>query len=305
MNNYSSSDMTKMFVQQLDTQEGKDKYAAAGAAYIRDRLRETSFARKILPPEQVTKADCQRSLDHDGLVKIVDIEPNSYAMAMNFTAEPDGVYITGKRFQIPFFTISSTKFAKAEQELLAYEMPITKVIEQNSVKDIQKIEDAVFIDYAYAAIKNNSAKNVQIAGKTTITAKDDIVTGLNTLENDEMPVGVMLMTKATLNTILSLTTVQLGEVLGSEVFRDGYKYNQLLGHKLVTTIKNDIIKNNEVWFFSEPDFLGKFFVLNNTKFYIDKRGNMVEWWSWEDIAMGFGNVRGIGRIYFGSSDPRA
>jgi len=42
--------------------EGKEKTAEYAGSYIRDKLREVSFARKILPPEQVTRVDCQRSV---------------------------------------------------------------------------------------------------------------------------------------------------------------------------------------------------------------------------------------------------
>ena len=311
MNTVTSSVLNSLFVQRLDSYEGKEKFAQAGAAYIRDRLRETSFARKILPPEQVTKGDCQRSVTHDGLVKIVDIEPQSAAMAINFRSQPDGRYVSAPRYEIPFFSISSEKFAKSEQELMAYEMPITKIIEQNSVKDIQKIEDTVFLDYTLAAIKAAHTvakpKNVVDAAKATITEKSDLIQLFNMLVNDELPVGVMLMCASMLNDVMALDTVQLGEILGSEVFRDGYKYNTLMGHKLITTIKTDIVLPNEVFCFSEPDFFGKFFVLDNTKFYIDKRANMIEWQSWETIAMGIGQIRGAVRKVFtnGGADPRA
>ena len=36
--------------------------------------------------------------------------------------------------------------------LLAYQMPITKIIEMNSVKDIQEIEDRAFIEDIQAAV---------------------------------------------------------------------------------------------------------------------------------------------------------
>jgi hypothetical protein len=52
---------------------------------------------------------------------------------------------------VAFFTISSEIFQKTEQELLAYEMPITKIIEENSVKDIQEIEDREFTIHIEAA----------------------------------------------------------------------------------------------------------------------------------------------------------
>ena len=108
---------------------------------------------RLFRREPVTRTDCQRSVDHDTLVKIVDIEPKSKAMAMTFRGQPTARFIRAPRFEIPFFTISSEKFEKTEQELLAYEMPITKIIEENSVKDIQSIEDRQFLVYVEAAVQ--------------------------------------------------------------------------------------------------------------------------------------------------------
>jgi len=52
---------------------------------------------------------------------------------------------------IPFFTISRENFEKTEQELLAYQMPITRIIEENSVKDIQAIEDEDWLSHVLKA----------------------------------------------------------------------------------------------------------------------------------------------------------
>jgi len=293
---YSASTLNTLFSQHLDTAEGKEKLSAAGASYVRERLRETAVSRKILPPEQVTKADCQRSVDHEGLTKIVDIEPQSAAMAIDFRSEPDGRFITAPRFELPFFTISSEKFQKTEQELQSYEMPITKVIEQNSVKDIQAVEDYRFTQASRLA---SIGTGKVIAPVTTgIGSKSDLTDLFDQLDDDRLAVGTIVMAKSQFNKWLGLTNSEIGDVLASEVAKDGYRYNTILGHKLVTTIKTDIFSPREVWVFAEPDFLGKFYILNNTKFYVDKRANLIEWQAWEDIAIGFGNVRSIARTVF-------
>src|SRR5262245_61379564 len=119
-----ASVMNDLFAQKLATADGKEKVAEYGGNYIRDRLREVSFARKIIPPEQVTRADCQRSVNHDTLVKIVDVEPKSRALSMSFRGQPTARFLRGPRAEVAFYTISSEFFQKNEQELLAYEMPI-------------------------------------------------------------------------------------------------------------------------------------------------------------------------------------
>jgi len=42
--------LNDLFTAKLSTAEGKEKIAQYGGSYIRDRLREVSFARKVLPP---------------------------------------------------------------------------------------------------------------------------------------------------------------------------------------------------------------------------------------------------------------
>ena len=96
-----------LFNTKLSSSEEKEKIAQYAGSYIRDKLREVSFARKILPPEQVTRTDCQRSVNHDTLVKIIDIEPKSRAMSMTFRGKPTARFIRGERAEVAFFTISS------------------------------------------------------------------------------------------------------------------------------------------------------------------------------------------------------
>lgn len=299
----NAATLNTLFNDKLDTASGREKLAAAGASYIRERLRETSYFRKILPPEQVTKADCQRSVNHDGLVKIVDIEPQSAAMAINFRSEPDSRHITAPRFELPFYTISSERFEKSEQELQAYEMPVTKVIEQNSVKDIQAVEDYRLTEAARMATSSTGKIIAEAGLPAGIASKSDLTELFDLLDDDRLAVGVILMCKSQFNKWIALDHSHLGDVLASEVAKDGYKYNTLLGHKLITTIKTDILSPREIFVFTEPDFLGKFYILNNTKFYIDKRANMIEWQAWEDISAGFGNVRSMGRRVYTEGLP--
>lgn len=278
-----------LFIARLDTQEGINKTAAASGAFVRERLREVSFARSILPPEYVTKADCDRSETHDTLVKIVDIEPQSSAAAVNFRGRAFERYIEGDRYTIPFFKVESDKFSKNEAELLAYDYPVTKVIEENSVKDIQKIEDGKFIEFTDAVIVANG-KNVApvAAGPATTT---NLVKLFKALDTDELAVGTVLMHKADWDDFMTQESAIIGSPLASEIVVNGYKYNTILGHKLVVTIKSSIVPPGKLYVFTDPKYLGNFFILNDTKFYIEKRADIVSWQTWEYVGMGYGNLR--------------
>lgn len=168
--------LNDLFAQRLDSHAETEKLAALGGDWIRDRLREESFTRKILPPKTVTRADLQVSTQHDTLVKIVEIEPDSKAMTMAFRGEPTAKYIEGKRFEVPFHTVGSERYEKTEEELMAYTMSIVEVIKKNVVMDIQEVEDHTFLTHCEAAVQslqkeaNSVAFTAQFNDTTSCTA---------------------------------------------------------------------------------------------------------------------------------------
>jgi len=289
-----------LFIERLDTVDGIQKTAAAGAAFVRSKIREVGFARRILPPESVTRADLTRSTDHDTLIKIVDIEHDSKAMAVNFAAEADERYIQGKRYALPFFKIESEKFVKSEGELLAYDYPITKVIEENSVKDIQRVEDVKFIEYAEAATAITGKKIVSTA---TALNRLQLNSLFKMIDFDQLSVGCVLMNQVDYDDYLIQPATDIGSPLASEITVEGYKHPTVLNRKLVVTNKHDIIAPGEVYAFTDPAYLGNFFILNDVKFWIKKEADLVVWKTWEYIAEGFGNIKSIAKIELNVPNP--
>lgn len=328
-----------LFFDKIASTDGKEKIAEFGGTYVRDRLREVSFARKILPPQPVQRTECQRSVNHDTLVKIIDIEPNSKAMSMTFRGQPTARFIRAPRFEIPFFTISSEKFEKTEQELLAYEMPITKIIEENSVKDIQEIEDRQFLMFIEAAVQGmqlDANGNVATAFNVTNVAGGTVVgssvvkgEGAITAGNDDFVVYPILkpdfiklkkllhrrklraerivITESDYDDLSAWTIQDVGMTIAGETATEGWKSNTVLGLKIIRTIKSDILREGNIYCFTAPEFMGRFYVLNQTKFYIDKIANLITWQSWEDIAIGIGNIASIVKLelFGGSVTPSA
>jgi hypothetical protein len=329
--------LNELFTQKLGSSEGKEKMAEYGGSYIRDRLREVSYARKVVPPEQVTRSDCQRSVNHDTLVKIVDVEPQSRALTMSFRGQPTARFIRGPKAEVGFYTISSEVFQKTEQELLAYEMPITKIIEENSVKDIQEVEDREFTVFTEAAVQalqvvaNGgvatplNASTIQAGGVVefsvrkgelarTATTNDatirpvqrpDLINLFKLLDGNRLRSERLLMTEVDWDDVLQWTVEDFGDRLQSETAVDGFKYNTLLGRAYVRTVKTDILRAGNIYIFTKPEFFGKFYVLNNTKFYIDKIANVITFQAWEDIGMAVINIAAVRKLelYSADADP--
>lgn len=303
----NNSALNSVFMSHLSNPEGKEKLAAVTQTYVRDKLRENSFMRKILPPQQVTRADLQVSVHHDTMVYIDEIEPNSRAMSMTFRGQPTARYISGDRFEIPFFTISSERFEKTEQELMAYRMAITKIIEENSVKDIQEIEDHRGLIYVEAACQatgqivkgeqatDDETENGANTGFRGSLQRNDLVKLFQELDGNRRRLSRVLMNESEWDSILTWNIEDFGDKQSTVTF-SGLPGEQLLGRMVIRTIKTDILKTGNIYGFTDPEWLGKFLVLNNTKFYIDKEANLIWWQAWEDIGMSIGNVASLAKL---------
>jgi hypothetical protein len=338
MSTVPAKQVNDLFFEKVATTDGKDKIAEFGGTYIRDRLREVSFARKILPPTPVQRSELQRSVNHDTLVKIIDVEPNSKAMSMSFRGQPTARFIRAPRFEIPFFTISSEKFEKTEQELLAYEMPITKIIEENTVKDIQAIEDRQFLVYVEAAVqayqidgnagvakaartadmKAGTTKSVSVVKGTGALAqstanfdvqpllKPDFIKIKQLLHRRKLRAERILITEPDYDNLSAWTITDVWNI-AAETSVTGWKADTVVGLKIIRTIKTDVLREGNIYCFTAPEFFGRFYILNQTKFYIDKIANLITWQSWEDIGIGIGNIASVVKLelYSGSCTPGA
>ena len=298
MENVNPRTLNELFVQKLDSEH--EKVAAETAAFIRTKLREVSFARKVINPQYVTKADLQRSVQWDQLVKIVDIEPDSAAMMINLRGNPDVRYVEGQRVEVQFFNVSSEEFQKTEEELLAYEMPVTEVIERNSIKDIQKIEDTAFMTVVNAAVAL-SGKSVTYTPATAGTIEIGAFVKLfNSLEaistTSPLKTDLVLMNLADFNKFMALPATTIGSAVAGEQYINGFKYDTLLGKKLIVTNKGDLVPEKSIYAFASQEFLGKFYILNDTKFWVEKKRNLIKWSAYETIAEAIINTNAIAKV---------
>lgn len=289
-----------LFIERLDTTEGLQKSAAAGSNFIRTKIRENGIARQITPPVTVTPADLQVATDHDTLIYIADIEHDSKAMALNFASEADERYIQGKRYAIPFYKVESEKFVKSEGELLAYKYAVTKVIEENSVKDMQTVEDYRWIDHSEAAV-TITGKRISSTG-TALNRKE--LNGLfKMLDGDKLAADVVVVTTVDYDDYMVQPATEVGDDLATEITVGGYKYKTMMGRRLIVTNKTDLVLPGEVWAYAKPGYLGEFLILNDVKFWIKKEADLVMWKSWEYIGAGIANIRAVAKLELNVPSP--
>jgi len=378
------SEFNELFGEALN-RGGEDlqKVAEVTGLYIQEKVRENSFARQILPPQTVTVAELTRNVNDESLVYIDDVEPDSIAMRVNMRGEPNKTYIESDRYEIRMETISSDRFTKSEQELRSYRMPLTKVIEQNTVKDLQEVVDEKFMEHvriglmfattarknqlvedeivrdavdgtgvadsgghgtknknffnadclaSYLLTRNVTASNegggLQTGGGTAQLEQGDLTDNSFPLnradgyysnivfseettfsrrvvkEVAKIPAARQLKARTFLLhefdwvDSIAWTTDEAGLELVKEITIGGYKYTTVAGYTYVTTVRdnNKILEPGQIYAFPAPEMLGRFLVLQNTCFYINKEGRFFHMEAWEECGVGFGNVRGLGLV---------
>jgi hypothetical protein len=315
-----------------DLEQGNVKRAAdAGSGYTRLQLREDSFAFKILPPEQATDDMLVPSLEHDKPQIYWEIEPDSPgAMWVPFQSVPKGEYIQGSRYVIPLARVFTRKYTKDLDELRTFKTDLRKILTTNAIKDGLATIDGTFINLVNDIVTTTCT----IGGGGAITpdavgtpgnpqaftgkvqwreftgglTRDNLAEAKKMLPEGSLFDGmgdkfhlrnyVALMNDITAQEMLKWDRNEAGGDLSMEMLKDGVTLDKVMGIKVIYTIKSQLVPTGTVYFFAEPDFLGKCFYLTDWTMFMKKEAWMIEMFAYWLGGMAFGNVAGVARADF-------
>ncbi len=274
--------------------------------YTRVKMREDGFWRRILPPVTITNDELDRQVDTDKPVKIVDKEPDSPpAASVPFATLPLNRYIRGPRYRVMFDRILTRKFTKDVDELRTWDMDIRQILSDNSIKDMLAEEDgkAILTVNALLLGQNVVIPDTGVAQWVSITGgvtRDTMAEAMKVLPRtpSHLNVATVLINNVTIWDIVKFGRDEVGGDLSQELFRTGFTEREIMGVRWIITIKRDLVPDGTIFMFAEPKFLGKFFVLEDTTMYIDRKAYMLEFFAYESIGSAIANVAAIGRVDF-------
>ena len=297
------------------TGEGLNKVAQVASDYTRTQIREDSFAFKILPPEKIDNSRLRRDLTED-LGVIENIEPDSPgAKWVPLETVPDGEYITGSRYLIPFARVLTRKMTKDIDELRTYDYDIRKILTDNSIKDGLAKIDEKFIQTVNSIVFNCPMSGPD-RGRNNVTQKIQLkdIDGQLNRENWTEATKLLprpnkdgkfvcrnyiaLMNDITARDVLKLNRNEVGGDLAQKNWIEGLTTDTIEGIKIVTTIKSNIVPENYVYFFAEPSFLGHCYYLTDWTMFLKKEAFFIEFFSYWLGGFGFGNVAGMALVRF-------
>lgn len=289
------------FLRELDSTEGTEKISSDFSNYTREKIREETFLPKILPAETLTidSPGIQRSTDYqdDSLYYLHHLEPSikqSTSMFYTFQGTGESEYIYGRKVLAKISSIGTRKYEKSEDELEVYQgFSLLELVQDTAIKELGKFQDSIWMNLSRAAIKVNG---LDVDSGGVGINKNNLIDLHNALIGKDLIGSITLMTRTTYNNFFKQDVAVFGEVVASEIFKNGFAYDSIYGYPILQTLKRDLIDDNEVFCYAAPEYLGKFFVYQDTKFVVKKDDGIVSWYAKKKIAILLANLNAVARL---------
>lgn len=285
----NSQFLNHRFLEALDSPEMTKEAGVAMSAFVRQKLREDGFTRKILPLEMVTSADLDPDLNSEEPRIICEKEIDSVASTVPLLAKSEIRYYKGSKYEVVFEKIQTDEFKKSKWELMTYKTDIRGVLQANSLKDLQEQEDRGFItsvDTIAAANGNTHA----ISKATEGGLVSAFMACVKKMTAKRLPVGTLLMTQQMYLDLLKQPATTFGDSLVSGLVRGETGLDNFYGYRIVTTIKNDIIADDKIYVFTTPQYFGQFYGLQDATVFLKTEMDQVSFQVYESIGIGIGNI---------------
>lgn len=298
MSNYAMETASVKFLNQafLDKIDGgmTKEASAAMTAFVRQKLREDGFTRKILTPQLLTSSDLDRGLD-DQPRKIVEKEPDSIAADLPLSGRAELRYFKTDRYEVTFSKISSRTFQKSKYELATYATDIRQVLQDNSVKDLQFTEDSNFIAGLKAIATAQHGGIVDAGAGFGIKSLMEMVNEL--VKVKQKPAKILMPWNLYLK-LYSRPSSVVGSITANEHF-NGQDMRQAFGFEIIPTNKLDLMSSNGtiqgdmIAIFAPESYLGQFYSLQEPTVFLKTEQDMIEFTTYESVGVGIGNTDGF------------
>ena len=297
---------------------GMEKKAAQSAlTFTRNKLRENSFAEKILTPIDIANDELDKSEDPELHVKWCDREPDQPpAVTVPLGTVPDGFQFSGTRYPVYFSRLMSPVFQKDIDKLRGYDYDIRQILLENSTKDLASEIDSKLLEKVNSVIGMpntiNQFNNVGLPSYITLSGgvtRVNLIEAVKAFQRLRVPFGptqedgnsakgIMLMNNITGADLLKLERSEVGGDMAQTQFTSGVPNKEILGIKTCYTIKRELVPDGTIFMFSAEEFMGKYFRLQPLTVFMETKAFFLQFFQYCNVGMSIGNPKGCFRVDF-------
>ncbi len=294
------------YVDMLDGDPGSVKRAADEAGdYLRNKIREQGFSRKILEPVDYDDGMLSRALWTDKPMIIYDKESDvPLSVSVGYNAQPTNFYIRCNRFAVSPTMLQTAKVQKLKWELRTYKHDVRQVFADNMVKDMQAHEDESLLAAVNTALispgtampGSGIAQYVQPSGgfsRSTV-----VYTTNQVIESTpySIPCETVLINHITYADHLKWRRDEAGGDVSEKWLTEGWVQSNLLNKNWLVTLKKGLVARNQQYMFGPSKWLGKSVLFTPPTMYVEvKNPGMYTFFAIEEIGTTLAHTGAFGR----------
>ena len=103
------------------------------------------------------------------------------------------------------------------------------------------------------------------------------------------------MRKADFNQLLEWGSDEL-DIKAGDTATAGWTSATLMGREVIVTVKDGLLAPGVVYCFTDPEYIGKHYVLEDLKFEMEKRFDTIQFQVSLEMGMNFGNVNSVATL---------
>ncbi len=230
------------------------KYAGQVNAFIKSRTYELSFKEKFLMPlEKTTDELIPEVGSNDSFYTLGQLEldtPN--VMTVNFRDGRTTRSPGGQRFKIPLGVNTTEETIKNKYELMAYDYDFFADVEQKEIYALNYWRDKIFTDLLWSVAQANGkikvfdiasgAEPIHPSKQNFIDAGTLLRSGSRTGTPNEKTLepASFLMNATIFDELGLLDSLETGDTIASDIFKNGYVETQILGKNYVSSAKEKL-----------------------------------------------------------------
>jgi hypothetical protein len=281
------------FMEALADPSGMKTAAEGVTLWTRERVREDGFWRKVLVPRTVTASELTRAVHTDKPLMIFDKEPTQPpAATVPYGQAYMDWYILAPKYELSFARITSPRFVKDLSELRTYQIDVRQIMADNAVKDMLYEEDTQAISAVNTILGGSVGAQAPMTGIVQWVQESGGITRDTWIEARSV-MGSMYYSVEPKLFVVNNTSVQqfrkwdrieMGGDMSEKIFTSGFATGRWGDLDFIVTIKKDLVPNNVMYFFGDPQFMGHFCVLEEPTMWVKREMHSLEFQLTEEVG---------------------
>jgi len=263
---------------------------------------------------------------------------NPLSVGVGYGTLPKNHIMKGSKYRIDIARVMSPQYVQDIVRLEGYDHDVRNMFKENAIKDhmteydrnffaavnaicVQKgtgATDAIkrqspitgkvqYNDFSTADITKNDFGNAPgFSIENLVDAQKVLRTGFTSgggvMGQEEtpirLPLEMIVMNANTASEYMKLPHTMIGD-FSTELFKGGIDViTNIMGVKHLITLKDDIVKDGDAYYFSSPEYIGKFVELEAPTMFVDKRAFMIEFFLYSSIGCTIGNAFSVAKAKF-------